>query len=105
MKKSKINNINFNNLPKEIKSMIFSINKHKDKHEKLFKNCIDELLMLNVLADCYNDHIKFSIGYNNWEHYYDYEYWISLEYNRNKLKSYFLKKRYIVEYIVNNYYY
>ena len=42
-------NINFNDLPSDIKSKIFKINKdddYKKYHKSKFKNCIDELNMI-----------------------------------------------------------
>ena len=93
--------MNFNNLPCDIKRKIYNINKNRDKHDKLLKKCKLELLDIEILTDSYNDYVRECIGYSIWDHENDYKDWVI--YERVYDKKYYMKKKNIVKYIIQNY--
>jgi len=89
--------MNFNELPCEIKSKIYIINKDIDKHEKLLKKCINELNDINFHAVQYMDWVIDCVGISVWEHSEDYEYWTNLEFRDKVERKYFLSKHNLVK--------
>ena len=89
--------MNFNELPCEIKSKIYRINKDIDKHEKLLKKCFNELNDINFRAVQYMDWVIDCVGISVWEHSEDYEYWTNLEFRDKVERKYFLSKHNLVK--------
>ena len=92
--------MNFNNLPGEIKSNIYKINKDIDKHEKLLKKCLIELDSIKNHAIQYMDWVIDCVGMSVWEHSSDYEYWTNLEFREKIQRKYFLSKQKIVKLLI-----
>lgn len=95
-------NVNFINLPGDIKSYIFSFNKDKEKHEYLLKKCINEVKILKKQSEKYFEWVYFCIGLSVSEHKSDYLYWVRMEFTDEKTQSYFLSKINIVKLILND---
>ena len=89
--------MNFNELPCEIKSKIYRINKDLDKHEKLLKKCFNELNDINFHAVQYMVWVIDCVGISVWEHSEDYEYWTNLEFRDKVERKYFLSKHNLVK--------
>lgn len=92
--------MNFNNLPGEIKSNIYKINRDIDKHEKLLKKCFSELDSIKFHTDQYIDWVIDCVGYSVWEHSSDYEYWINLEFREKIQRKFFLSKQKLVKLLI-----
>lgn len=92
--------MNFNNLPGEIKSKIYKINRDIDKHEKLLKKCFSELDSIKFHAVQYMDWIIDCVGISVWEHLDDYEYWTNLEFRDKVERKYFLSKHNLVKLLI-----
>ena len=95
--------MNFNNLPCDIKRKIYNINKNRDRYDKLIKKCKLELLDIEILTDSYNDYVRECIGYSIWDHENDYKDWVNISIFKTD-KTYHMKKKNIVKYIIQNYY-
>ena len=95
--------INFNNLPCDIKQKIFNINKYVIKHKILLNKCFKEIEEINHNLNQYMDWIIDCVGISVWEHDEDFEYWINLEYNREKSKrKYYMKMKKISKILIKN---
>jgi len=95
--------INFNNLPCDIKKKIYNINRDEDKHNKLLKRCLNEIVNINFNIIQYMDWVVDCVGISVWVHKDDYEYWINLEYNRDKKhRLYYMKKEKLALSIIKN---
>jgi hypothetical protein len=92
--------MNFNNLPGEIKSNIYKINRDIDKHEKLLKKCFSELDSIKFHADQYIDWVIDCVGISVWEHSSDYEYWTNLEFREKIQRKFFLSKQKLVKLLI-----
>lgn len=98
-------NINFIDLPSDIKLYIYSFNKDREKHNFLLNKCLNEIKHIQYTTCDYFDFVYDYIGKSVWDHNTDYEYWISLEYIEKDIKKYYLKKKKIIKYYINNYLY
>ena len=95
--------INYDDLPGEIKSIIYKINRDKDKHEKLLNRCFKEIAEINNNVIQYMDWVVDCVGISLWEHYDDFEYLINLEYSREKEKrEYYRKMKKICNILIKN---
>ena len=103
-----MSSINFNNLPGDIKLIIFNINKQKEKKEyiynkSLFNQCFHELTFLKHISNEYKSYIKDYIGFSLWEHNEDYNDWIKFKYKNisYKNKKYIEKKKPFIKYMIH----
>ena len=92
--------INFTNLPGDIKSYIYSFNKNKEKHEYLLKKCINEVKDLYHISEKYLEWVCNCVGLSVWTHESDYLYWIGIEFNDIKKHQYYLSKSKLIKLLI-----